>query len=62
MTDQKNSNKVVRELKWLDAKKHDPSIINIWELRGSMSLRNYMLSPQDHYPQAQYVYKVQYKL
>ena len=32
MTDQKNSNQVVRELKWLDAKESDPSIINIQEL------------------------------
>ena len=34
MTDQKNSSQVVRELKWLDAKEPDPSIINVWELRG----------------------------
>ena len=31
---QKNSNHLVRELKWLDAKEPDPSIIKIWELRG----------------------------
>ena len=34
MTDQKNSNQVVRELKWLDAKEPDPSIVNMQELRG----------------------------
>ena len=34
MADQKNSNQVVRELKWLDGKEPDPSILNIWELRG----------------------------
>ena len=25
---------MVRELKWLDTKEPDPSIINIWEVRG----------------------------
>ena len=34
MADQKNSNKLVRELKWLDGKEPDPSIINIQELRS----------------------------
>ena len=34
MMDQKNSNQVVRELKWLDEKEPDPSIINVHELRG----------------------------
>ena len=34
MTDQKDSNQAVRELKWLDAKDPDPSIINVQELRG----------------------------
>ena len=34
MEDQKNSNQVVRELKWLDVKEPDLSIINIQELRG----------------------------
>ena len=34
MTDQKNSNQVVRELKWLDVRESDPSIINIRDLRG----------------------------
>ena len=34
MTDQKYSNQVVRELKWLNAKEPDPSIINVPELRG----------------------------
>ena len=34
MTDQKNSNQVVRELKQLDAKEPDPSKINVWKLRG----------------------------
>ena len=33
MTDQKNSNQVVK-LKWLDAKEPDPSLINVQELRG----------------------------
>ena len=30
MIDQNNSNQVVRELKWLDAKEPGPSILNIW--------------------------------
>ena len=34
MTDQKNSNQVVRELKLLDMKEPGPFIINVWELRG----------------------------
>ena len=34
MTDQKNQNQVVRELKWLDVKEPDPSIINVQELRS----------------------------
>ena len=34
MTDEKNSNQVVRELKWLDVKEPDPSSSNIRELRG----------------------------
>ena len=34
MTDQKNSNQVMRELTWLDAKESDPSSLNVWELRG----------------------------
>ena len=34
MADQKNSNQLVRELKWLDVKEPDPSIMNVWELRG----------------------------
>ena len=34
MTDQKNSNQVVREFKWLDAKEPVHSIINVWALRG----------------------------
>ena len=34
MTDQKNSNQVVRELKWLDVKEPDPSLLNTRELRG----------------------------
>ena len=34
MTDQNKSNQAVRELKQLDAKEPDPSIINIWQLRG----------------------------
>ena len=34
MTDQKNLHQVVRELKWLDAKELDPSIINVQQLRG----------------------------
>ena len=32
MADQKNSNQVVRELKWLDVKETYPSIINVLEL------------------------------
>ena len=31
---EKNSNQAVRELNQLDAKELDPSIINMWELRG----------------------------
>ena len=34
MTDQKNINQVVRELKCLDVKESDSSILNEWELRG----------------------------
>ena len=34
MADQKNSKQVVRELKWLNANKPDPSSINGRELRG----------------------------
>ena len=34
MADQKNSNQVVRELKLLDAKEPDPSLLNIRVLRG----------------------------
>ena len=34
MTDQKNSNQVVRELKWLDVKEPDPYLLNVRELRG----------------------------
>ena len=34
MTDQKNLNQEVRELKWLDVKEPDPSIINVQQLRG----------------------------
>ena len=34
MTDQQNSNHVVWELKWLDGKEPDSSILNIWELIG----------------------------
>ena len=34
MTYQKNSNQVVRELKWLDVKEPDPSIIYVPELKG----------------------------
>ena len=34
MADQKNSNQVARELKWLDAKEPDPSLLNVRELRG----------------------------
>ena len=34
MADQKNTNQVVRELKWLDAKEPDPSLLNLRQLRG----------------------------
>ena len=34
MTDQKNSNQVVRELKQLDSRKPDPSLLNIREMTG----------------------------
>ena len=34
MADQKNSNKVVRELKWLDAKEPDPTSLNVRKLTG----------------------------
>ena len=34
MAEKKNSNQVVRELKWLDVKEHYPSSLNISELRG----------------------------
>ena len=34
MTHQKNTNQVVRELKWLDAKEPDPSSLNVRELKG----------------------------
>ena len=34
MADQKDPNQLVRELKEVDAKKPDPSKINVWELRG----------------------------
>ena len=34
MADQKNSNQIVRELKWLDAKEPDPSSLNVKKLRG----------------------------
>ena len=37
MTDQKNSNQVARELKWLDVKDPDSSIINVQELRDRNS-------------------------
>ena len=35
MSDQKNLNQVVRELKELDVKEPDPSSLNVKELRGS---------------------------
>ena len=34
MAHQKNANQVVRELKQLDAKEPDPSLLNVRELRG----------------------------
>ena len=34
MADQKNSNQVVKKLKWLDMKEPDPSSLNVRELRG----------------------------
>ena len=34
MTDQKNSNQVVREMKQLGAKEPDHSSVNVWELIG----------------------------
>ena len=29
-----NSNQLVRELKWLDAKESDPSLLNVGKLKG----------------------------
>ena len=34
MRNQKNSNQVVTEMKWLDSKEPDPSSLNVRELRG----------------------------
>ena len=34
MADQKNSSHIVRELKWLETKEPDPSLLNVMELRG----------------------------
>ena len=63
MTDQKNSNQVVIELKWLDAKEPDPSSLNLKELRGrKMSMRNHISHLEDSHPHAENVYIVQYKV
>ena len=35
MAEQKDTNQVVRELKWLDVKEPDHSSLNVRELRGS---------------------------
>ena len=62
MSDQKNSNQVVRELKWLDVKEPDPSIINVWEWRGK-NINEELHTPSIRLPpQAQYMYIVQNKL
>ena len=53
MTDQKNSNQVVRELEWLDVKEPDPSIIKIWELRGRNINKELHTPAIRHPPQAQ---------
>ena len=61
MTDQNNSNKVVRELKQLDVKEPDPSLLNVRELRGrnvNEELHNPSIRQS---PQAQYMHIVWYK-
>ena len=50
MAEQKNANQVFRELKWLNVKEPDPSSLNLRELRGRMSMRNYTHPPLDSYP------------
>ena len=34
MSEQKNADQVIRELKWLNVKESDPSFLNVRELRG----------------------------
>ena len=62
MTDQNNSNQVVRELKQLDVKEPEPSIINIQELRGRNANEELHTLSIRQPPQTQYMYKVQYEL
>ena len=56
------NNQVARELIWLDAKKPDPSSLNVRQLRGRVSVRNYTHPPLDSHPLAQYVCMVQFKI
>ena len=55
MAEQRNTNKVVRELKQLDAKEPDPSLLNIRELRGRNVNEDYAHAPLDSHPRTQYV-------
>ena len=55
------NNQVARELKWLDAKEPDPSLLNVRELRGRSVIEEFWHPPLDSQPQAWYVCIVQFK-
>ena len=57
MTEQ--NNEVARELKQLDTKEPDPSLLNVRELRGWSVNEG---PPLDSHPQAQYMCIVQFKI
>ena len=56
------NNPVPRELKWLDAKEPDPSLLNVRELRGRSANEELHIPSIRQPPQAQYMCIVQFKI